>query len=432
MALLKIISGDSAGAAYAIATGSLKVGRADGNDLRLPDGSVSSSHCVIELDAAGNLAVRDLGSTNGTFIEGQRVREALVAPGQRLRLGNLELIFDNDAVPAPAPLPPEPVTLNLPPPPIPSAVRVPAAPPPVVVAPAVPGGKECANHNGVAASVVCGRCGKTLCLQCTKQQKLGMNIVEFCLGCGGQCKSLAKVEKEAAIHASRPKTFAAAIAGAFKYPFSGNGLILLVAGTIFYGLLDALLGAPKVAIVFFFSIAVFVMMYGYLFAYLQRIVTTSSNGEMEPPDWPEVTEIQQDIVQPFLQLLVVQAIAIVPSWVTASFLGPFPGYFVLVLGLIYFPMALLSVLISDSFSGLNPVFVLSSIMKAPKPYIGACIAFGMLYVMYGFVRHALYAMRIPFAPYFFYWFLFLLALMISMRILGMFYYLNRKALDWGY
>src|SRR3954467_10326187 len=120
MALLKIVSGDSAGAAFAVGNGEHRVGRADGNHIRLPDGSVSSSHCEITLDSSGNLLIRDLGSTNGTFIEGQRVREALVLPGQRLRLGNLQLLFENALAThaPPSPEPAMPLPINLPPPPV--------------------------------------------------------------------------------------------------------------------------------------------------------------------------------------------------------------------------------------------------------------------------------------------------------------------------
>src|SRR5262249_2931712 len=125
MALLKVISGELSGAAYTVGSGCLKIGRAEGNDVQLPDGSVSSRHCEVSLDAYGNLLVRDLGSTNGTFIEGLQVREpALVSSGQRVRFGNLELMFEGEAV-AQTPIPPAPVSLNLPPPPMAAApVRV--------------------------------------------------------------------------------------------------------------------------------------------------------------------------------------------------------------------------------------------------------------------------------------------------------------------
>src|SRR5258706_9642139 len=161
MALLKIINGDSAGASYAIGSGSHRVGRADGNHVRLPDASVSSAHCEVTLDPAGNLIVRDLGSTNGTYIEGQRVREALVQPGQCLRLGNLELVYENGLAAACAPA--IPVPINLPPPPVARVVAPEPPPPPAPAVPIQPGPDDCLGHPGIRATVVCMRCGKKAC-----------------------------------------------------------------------------------------------------------------------------------------------------------------------------------------------------------------------------------------------------------------------------
>lgn len=95
MALLRIKNGVEAGTALTLRRGTLRVGRSEGNDYQIADTSVSGGHCEVALDAAGNLAIRDLGSTNGTFVEGQRITEALMKPGQTLRLGNVELAFEN-------------------------------------------------------------------------------------------------------------------------------------------------------------------------------------------------------------------------------------------------------------------------------------------------------------------------------------------------
>jgi serine/threonine protein kinase len=73
----------------------LRIGRSEGNDYQIADPSVSGRHCEVTLDRAGSLLVRDVGSTNGTFVEGQRITEALMKPGQALRLGNVELAFEN-------------------------------------------------------------------------------------------------------------------------------------------------------------------------------------------------------------------------------------------------------------------------------------------------------------------------------------------------
>lgn len=62
------------------------IGRASDADVRLQDPYVSRWHCQI-MDADGAAVVRDLGSKNGTFVNGNRITEAPLLPGQILRLG---------------------------------------------------------------------------------------------------------------------------------------------------------------------------------------------------------------------------------------------------------------------------------------------------------------------------------------------------------
>jgi transcriptional regulator with GAF, ATPase, and Fis domain len=68
----------------------LRVGKAQDNDLVLADDTVSRHHC--ELTRANDgVHVRDLGSTNGTRVQGARVSEAIVQPGTVLKVGEVEL-----------------------------------------------------------------------------------------------------------------------------------------------------------------------------------------------------------------------------------------------------------------------------------------------------------------------------------------------------
>ncbi len=94
MAILKIKTGVAKGAVFALKPGSNRVGRAEGNDYRIPDVSISAVHCEIILDGSGKLFVRDLGSSNGTFIEGRRVELGVLMGGETLRLGEVEMIYD--------------------------------------------------------------------------------------------------------------------------------------------------------------------------------------------------------------------------------------------------------------------------------------------------------------------------------------------------
>ena len=66
------------------------IGRADDNDLLIPDRTVSSYHARIftYLEAA---YIEDLGSTNGTYLNGKRVQKHTLRAGDIIRLGKCEL-----------------------------------------------------------------------------------------------------------------------------------------------------------------------------------------------------------------------------------------------------------------------------------------------------------------------------------------------------
>lgn len=62
------------------------IGRAIDADVCVADQWVSRVHCEL-YDLNGSLAVRDLGSKHGTFVNGLRIQETLLLPGNRLSLG---------------------------------------------------------------------------------------------------------------------------------------------------------------------------------------------------------------------------------------------------------------------------------------------------------------------------------------------------------
>ena len=68
------------------------LGRATGADFILDAGLVSRVHCRVTALPSGDLEVRDLESTNGTFVNGERVDHARIAPGDRITVGRVELI----------------------------------------------------------------------------------------------------------------------------------------------------------------------------------------------------------------------------------------------------------------------------------------------------------------------------------------------------
>ena len=74
------------------------IGRSDDNAFPIADPSVSSHHCEILLRGQ-EVVVRDLNSTNGTYIDGVETKESVVTPAQILRLGQVEMRLES-ATPA--------------------------------------------------------------------------------------------------------------------------------------------------------------------------------------------------------------------------------------------------------------------------------------------------------------------------------------------
>lgn len=79
-------------------TDRLLVGRLPDADLQIPVAAVSRRHCEIST-AGGSLKIRDLGSSNGTFVNDLRITEATLSPGDRLTIGPATFVVQVDGVP---------------------------------------------------------------------------------------------------------------------------------------------------------------------------------------------------------------------------------------------------------------------------------------------------------------------------------------------
>jgi pSer/pThr/pTyr-binding forkhead associated (FHA) protein len=75
------------------------IGRREDCDLRIPVGDISRKHARLIRDG-DTIRVEDLGSSNGTFHNGQRVQEAVLSPGDLVQLGPVSFIVQIDGVPA--------------------------------------------------------------------------------------------------------------------------------------------------------------------------------------------------------------------------------------------------------------------------------------------------------------------------------------------
>ena len=102
MPKLVILNQGLTGQTHELKADQTTVGRVEDNLFQISEPSVSSHHCEILL-RGGDVVIRDLNSTNGTFINNQKIAESVLKPGQTLRLGNVELRLDTGAGPSAPP-----------------------------------------------------------------------------------------------------------------------------------------------------------------------------------------------------------------------------------------------------------------------------------------------------------------------------------------
>ena len=81
------------GRTYALATARLLVGRESSCDIVLPDINASRTHAEIRFEPQGVWSITDLGSTNGTHVNGHEISSQTLRPGDRLTIGMTNLVF---------------------------------------------------------------------------------------------------------------------------------------------------------------------------------------------------------------------------------------------------------------------------------------------------------------------------------------------------
>jgi pSer/pThr/pTyr-binding forkhead associated (FHA) protein len=167
-------------------------GRDPENHFPVNHPTVSSRHCELVLTADGVL-LRDLGSTNGTFINGALVKSAVLQPGQMLRLGDVEFVVDTtDAHIA-----------------IPEIER-PIPAPPVVLPDGV---MLCQRHAGAKVTHRCTHCQSILCDACvTRLRRKGGKTLKLCKLCSHPVELL-PTEKP------KKKSFLSKLTSTIKLPF---------------------------------------------------------------------------------------------------------------------------------------------------------------------------------------------------------------------
>ena len=108
MPKLKIMMPESGEVTHELLDEVITLGRVSDNMIQVEDGSVSSRHAQLSLGGNGSYQLQDLGSTNGTRVNGAPVTDVVLRHGDRVRFGQIEAAYYAEGAPATSEPLPEP------------------------------------------------------------------------------------------------------------------------------------------------------------------------------------------------------------------------------------------------------------------------------------------------------------------------------------
>jgi hypothetical protein len=421
-----------------LAPGTIRIGRRDDLDHQVNHPSVSGTHCEIIVDDAG-VQIKDLGSTNGTFVNRAPVTEARLVSGQHLQLGSVDMRFESgeaaDAVEAtPPPTSPGPLRLARSRP-TPIEEQPEPAPPPPLIAPvsiANDGQFFCKSHTKTPARFVCPKCQKYFCDLCVMTRPGA--AFKLCRACGVPLTAL-NVQN---LRPPSTKGFYSRLPGAFIYPFRGSGVLILICATIAFSALGFLSAG-------LLSIFAKIIFYGFLFLFMQNIIFCTTSDETESLSFPSAGDLFGAAFQLAGTIAVSYGLAI-GLLVARLFEVDVPGAAIIatfLLGCLYFPMAFLAVAMKDTVLASNPLVVIPAILKMPLEYLVTAIllmsVFGVRLLgsfasgvagAVSFSTRDMSALFISMGVQAIWAFLSVYLLTVNMRILGQLYNAKRENFGW--
>ena len=89
---LTIYEGDTQIAEHRFERSTIHIGKLPRSDIRLDDENISRTHVVIEVTRNGNIEIADLGSTNGTYVNGEKITRTALNTGDQILLGNTRIV----------------------------------------------------------------------------------------------------------------------------------------------------------------------------------------------------------------------------------------------------------------------------------------------------------------------------------------------------
>ncbi len=237
-----------------------------------------------------------------------------------------------------------------------------------------------------------------------------------------------------------PKSYYAKLPEAFAYPFKGAGLMVLILATIGYSAMLFRYGLD------FWARLLRISLYGFVFLFMQNIIATTTTNEKEPLAFPEASGLIRRGISIWegqshasfwlaiaLEIAKLSGVNIPSEAIIAA----------VILGGIYFPMALLVVAMKDTVVAANPLIVIPAMAKAPMKYSVTAVltlaVFGVRQlgnILSGtagkatFRTHDMSVFLVAVAYQMIWALLSVYLLTVTMRILGLFYNSTKKQLGW--
>ena len=195
--MARLVKNNASGEAevFELKLGVNRFGRRKDSDFQLDHHTISGAHAEFVLTADG-VSVRDCGSTNGTYVNNERVEEAVLSEGQTVRLGDVEFFVETTEVIVAIP-----------------EYERPQPAPPVVLE---DGSILCKRHPKSRATHRCTHCLEILCEACvTRLRRKGGRTLKLCGLCSHGVELLGPEKK-------KKRTFLSLIETTLRLPFMHN------------------------------------------------------------------------------------------------------------------------------------------------------------------------------------------------------------------
>jgi pSer/pThr/pTyr-binding forkhead associated (FHA) protein len=169
-----------------------RIGRAEDNHFQIVHSTVSTHHCELVL-GDGTVLLRDCNSTNGTFVNGERVKEVALRAGQTIHIGDVELFVETTEVKVEIP-----------------QYERPRPAPPVVLD---DGAMLCPRHKKSRVTHQCTHCREVMCDKCVHRlRRRGGKTYLFCPLCSNPVELIGGAR-------TKKKSFLGMLKRTIKMPF---------------------------------------------------------------------------------------------------------------------------------------------------------------------------------------------------------------------